>query len=112
MSGSPTRYEFTGKRSIGGAIGRTESAVSQPDLRPPARPGWGIRAGPGLVETHQNRAITPADSEKDSNIMKLARTSTLALAAVAFATLTYAAKNPMVGGKEMFPNKNIIENAV
>jgi uncharacterized surface protein with fasciclin (FAS1) repeats len=44
--------------------------------------------------------------------MKLARTSTFAAAALAFATLTYAAKNPIVGGKEMFPNKNIIENAV
>src|SRR6185295_16255194 len=58
------------------------------------------------------RAMTPADSEKDEKIMKLARTSTLALAALAFATLTYAAKNPIVGGKEMFPNKNIVENAV
>jgi uncharacterized surface protein with fasciclin (FAS1) repeats len=44
--------------------------------------------------------------------MKLARTCTVALAALAFATLTYAAKNPIVGGKEMFPNKNIVENAV
>ena len=44
--------------------------------------------------------------------MKLARTSALALVAVAVATLTYAAKNPIVGGKEMFPNKNIVENAV
>jgi uncharacterized surface protein with fasciclin (FAS1) repeats len=44
--------------------------------------------------------------------MKLARTCTLALAAVAFATVTYAGKNPIVGGKEMFPNKNIVENAV
>ena len=44
--------------------------------------------------------------------MKLARTFTFALAALALATITYAAKNPMVGGKEMFPNKNIIENAV
>ncbi len=49
--------------------------------------------------------------------MKLARTCTVALVAVAFATLastslTYAAKNPIVGGKEMFPNKNIVENAV
>src|SRR5262245_15881075 len=44
--------------------------------------------------------------------MKLARTCTLALAALAFTTVTYAAKNPIVGGKEMFPNKNIIENAV
>ena len=44
--------------------------------------------------------------------MKLARTCTLALAALAFATVTYAGKNPIVGGKEMFPNKNIVENAV
>src|SRR4026208_972964 len=28
------------------------------------------------------------------------------------ATIGYAAKNPIVGGKEMFPNKNIIQNAV
>ena len=44
--------------------------------------------------------------------MKLARTTTLALAGLALAAVTYAAKNPIVGGKEMFPNKNIIENAV
>ena len=44
--------------------------------------------------------------------MKLARTCTLALAALAFATVTYAGKNPIVGGKEMFPKKNIVENAV
>ena len=44
--------------------------------------------------------------------MNLARTSALALFALALATVTYAAKNPIVGGKEMFPNKNIVENAV
>jgi uncharacterized surface protein with fasciclin (FAS1) repeats len=44
--------------------------------------------------------------------MKLARTATVALIALAFATICYAAKNPIVGGKEMFPKKNIIENAV
>jgi uncharacterized surface protein with fasciclin (FAS1) repeats len=44
--------------------------------------------------------------------MKLARTCTLALAALAIATVTYAGKNPIVGGKEMFPSKNIVENAV
>jgi uncharacterized surface protein with fasciclin (FAS1) repeats len=32
-------------------------------------------------------------------------------AALMLATLAYA-KNPIVGGQEMFPNKNIIENAV
>jgi uncharacterized surface protein with fasciclin (FAS1) repeats len=42
--------------------------------------------------------------------MKLFKTfSVLALAA---ASVALAAKNPMVGGKEMFPNKDIIDNAV
>ncbi len=44
--------------------------------------------------------------------MKLAHICTAALAALAIATISYAQQNPMVGGKEMFPNKNIIENAV
>src|SRR4029453_12841921 len=44
--------------------------------------------------------------------MNLARTSAVALSALAFATVAYAAKNPIVGGKEMFPSKNIIKNAV
>ena len=44
--------------------------------------------------------------------MKLSRICTAAVAALAIATLSYAAKNPIVGGKEMFPNKNIVENAV
>jgi uncharacterized surface protein with fasciclin (FAS1) repeats len=35
----------------------------------------------------------------------------LALAIIAISTAT-AASNPIVGGKEMYPNKNIIENAV
>ena len=45
--------------------------------------------------------------------MKLSRLCATALAIVAMAaTVGYAAKNPIVGGKEMFPNKNIVENAV
>jgi uncharacterized surface protein with fasciclin (FAS1) repeats len=44
--------------------------------------------------------------------MRLSRSFTLALAVLALTTVAYAAKNPIVGGKEMFPNKNIIENAV
>jgi uncharacterized surface protein with fasciclin (FAS1) repeats len=44
--------------------------------------------------------------------MKLGHICSAALIALAFTTITYAAKNPIVGGKEMFPNKNIIENAV
>jgi uncharacterized surface protein with fasciclin (FAS1) repeats len=44
--------------------------------------------------------------------MKLARLFTFAALAAMIATATYAQKNPIVGGKEMFPTKNIIENAV
>jgi uncharacterized surface protein with fasciclin (FAS1) repeats len=44
--------------------------------------------------------------------MKLARPFTFALVAMALATIAAAGQNPVVGGKEMFPNKNIIENAV
>jgi len=45
--------------------------------------------------------------------MTLARLCGTALAIVTMAaTIGYAAKNPIVGGKEMFPNKNIVENAV
>jgi uncharacterized surface protein with fasciclin (FAS1) repeats len=34
------------------------------------------------------------------------------VSAAALASCAFAAMNPMVGGKEMFPTKNIIENAV
>jgi uncharacterized surface protein with fasciclin (FAS1) repeats len=34
------------------------------------------------------------------------------VATLALATAAFAAKNPIVGGQEMFPNKNIIQNAV
>jgi len=44
--------------------------------------------------------------------MKLARTTAALVGALAIATVTFAAKNPIVGGKEMFPDKNIIQNAV
>jgi uncharacterized surface protein with fasciclin (FAS1) repeats len=40
--------------------------------------------------------------------MKLGHFCSAALIALAFTTITYAAKNPIVGGKEMFPNRNII----
>jgi uncharacterized surface protein with fasciclin (FAS1) repeats len=36
----------------------------------------------------------------------------LAVVAIAAGSVTAQMKNPMVGGKEMFPNKNIIQNAV
>jgi len=50
--------------------------------------------------------------ERIIDTMKLGRLFTFALVAAAMATASYAQKNPIVGGKEMFPNKNIIENAV
>ena len=43
--------------------------------------------------------------------MKFARTFSVALFVVSLTAVGYAAKNPIVG-KEMFPNKNIVENAV
>jgi uncharacterized surface protein with fasciclin (FAS1) repeats len=44
--------------------------------------------------------------------MSVARLSRFALAALLVSTAAFAQKNPIVGGKEMFPSKNIIENAV
>src|SRR5580692_644440 len=42
--------------------------------------------------------------------MKLFKT--FSILALAGASVVLAAKNPMVGGKEMYPNKDIIDNAV
>src|SRR5215475_14111173 len=44
--------------------------------------------------------------------MKTKMFGLLALVALAVTTLIAGAKNPMVGGQEMFPSKNIIQNAV
>ena len=44
--------------------------------------------------------------------MKTKMFGLLALATLAVTTLIAGAKNPMVGGQEMFPTKNIIQNAV
>ncbi len=45
--------------------------------------------------------------------MKLVRISSLAFAtAAALSTAVFAQQNPIVGGKEMFPDKNIVQNAV
>ena len=63
----------------------------------------------------QTRATVARNSEKkDTDAMKLFRLTAAALAIAATASISYAqmGKNPMVGGKEMFPTKNIIENAV
>jgi uncharacterized surface protein with fasciclin (FAS1) repeats len=44
--------------------------------------------------------------------MKLYTWCAAAVAIAALSTVSYAAKNPIVGGQEMLPNKNIIQNAV
>jgi uncharacterized surface protein with fasciclin (FAS1) repeats len=44
--------------------------------------------------------------------MTLTRLLGFALVATLIGTAAYAQKNPIVGGKEMYPTKNIIENAV
>ena len=44
--------------------------------------------------------------------MKLIHVCTLLLAATTAASSAFAQTNPVVGGKEMFPTKNIIDNAV
>lgn len=59
-----------------------------------------------------SRAGNEAQSIEGTYIMTLARFCGVAVAALAFSTAAYAAKNPIVGGKEMFPNRNIVENAV
>jgi uncharacterized surface protein with fasciclin (FAS1) repeats len=56
--------------------------------------------------------MAPGLTQGIEDVMRLSRTFALALATVTFTTVTYAAKNPIVGGKEMYQNKNIIENAV
>src|SRR3954469_16660766 len=40
------------------------------------------------------------------------RIATIVLGAAAIASAFAADKNPMVGGQEMFPTKNIVQNAV
>jgi uncharacterized surface protein with fasciclin (FAS1) repeats len=49
---------------------------------------------------------------RTKNVMKLTRMLGFAVVAALIGTGAYAQKNPIVGGKEMFPTKNIIENAV
>ncbi|MCX2482291.1 fasciclin domain-containing protein [Pedobacter sp. MR2016-24] len=44
--------------------------------------------------------------------MKRTILSVIALVAMAFSTQVYAQKNPMVGGAEMYPAKDIVDNAV
>jgi len=56
--------------------------------------------------------MAPGLTQGIDEVMTLSRTFSLALATVALTTVAYAAKNPIVGGKEMFPDKNIIQNAV
>src|SRR5215471_13124476 len=56
-----------------------------------------------------NAGINRSESKgkKKMNLCK-----NLSVIAIAVTSVTLAAKNPMVGGQEMFPTKNIIQNAV
>jgi uncharacterized surface protein with fasciclin (FAS1) repeats len=45
-------------------------------------------------------------------LMKIERAVCVAFALVVLAAAIDAAKNPIVGGQEMFPSKNIVQNAV
>jgi uncharacterized surface protein with fasciclin (FAS1) repeats len=56
-----------------------------------------------------SRKIHP---EKDSKSMRKKLTIIAVLAAMAISSAVAATDNPVVGGKEMFPAKNIIQNAV
>ncbi|MFI5451026.1 fasciclin domain-containing protein [Pedobacter sp. UC225_61] len=44
--------------------------------------------------------------------MKRIFLSAIVVITIAFTTQVYAQKNPMVGGAEMYPTKNIVENAI
>src|SRR5262245_64213467 len=75
--------------------------------------GCAIRRVHAFVRVVRSGNDAVRNPGRNALAMRLARICTAAFAALTLATVTtYAAKNPVVGGKEMFPNKNIIENAV
>jgi uncharacterized surface protein with fasciclin (FAS1) repeats len=61
-------------------------------------------------------AVARCSEKKDTDTMTIFRLTAAALVLAATASASYAdghmGKNPIVGGKEMFPTKNIIQNAV
>src|SRR5262245_43123481 len=63
-----------------------------------------------MMQTH-NVALRKINEERKMN-----RTTRILMSGIAILTMAAAAisadKNPIVGGKEMFPTKNIVENAV
>jgi uncharacterized surface protein with fasciclin (FAS1) repeats len=56
--------------------------------------------------------MAPAKHSERTSAMKLTRILTATVAAVALAGAASAQKNPIVGGHEMFPTKNIVQNAM
>ena len=56
-----------------------------------------------------NAGIDPIRIERKKKMNLCKNISVIAIAA---ACVALAAKNPMVGGQEMFPTKNIVQNAV
>jgi uncharacterized surface protein with fasciclin (FAS1) repeats len=63
------------------------------------------------VDTYDSGHESPRRNER-MTLMKIARAVGVAFALVALTTAIDAAKNPIVGGQEMFPSKNIVQNAV
>ena len=56
--------------------------------------------------------MSQANNRNPLNYIPMIRTLRIAVLGLALtATTTFAADNPMVGGHEMFPTKNIVENA-
>jgi uncharacterized surface protein with fasciclin (FAS1) repeats len=64
------------------------------------------------VQVKQTKQTLGGVAMKYLSMKKLAQVSMLAAIAFAAGSAVVAAQNPMVGGHEMFPTKNIVENAV
>jgi uncharacterized surface protein with fasciclin (FAS1) repeats len=66
-----------------------------------------IQSGADLVEP--GAAESNKIGETETKMKKIAEVCAIALIA---ASASFAARNPMVGGNEMFPTKNIVRNAL
>jgi uncharacterized surface protein with fasciclin (FAS1) repeats len=76
-------------------------------------PGFVIRFEICRVDIYESGRESPRAATKERMaLMKIERAVGVAVAVVVLATVIDAAKNPIVGGQEMFPNKNIVQNAV
>src|SRR5205807_1845739 len=76
----------------------------------PIRSSLSVRSGlwMQMMQTLTSNHQLTGENMKRTGILLI----TVAIAIAATSMAAFAAKNPIVGGKEMFPRKNIIENAV